>query len=165
MTSPQDASRRWQEAVRAVGPAGPIITCLEITHPDVPGPVRAANDTQARVVGGETYHPLRFEPRFADSVEGRVPQAEIRMDNVGQILTQWIDLSGGGSGAQCRVFQVAVSLGEPAGEDAVEWEMTFDVIGIRYDQESVIATLGFNPVLVRPAVQIRHDPATSPGLF
>ena len=33
------------------------------------------------------------------------------------------------------------------------------------DQERVTARLGFDPLLGRNAVTLRHDPQTSPGLF
>ena len=165
MTTPKDASDRWQKAARAVSPKDALITCLEITHPNVAQPVRAANDVQQRIVDGETYYPVRFQAQFADSVEGRVPRATMRMDNVGSILTQWIDASDGGSEAQIRVFQVAASFGEPSGGDSVEWETVMDVTQMRYDQESAYASLGFEPLLERPAVQQLHDPNVSPGLF
>ena len=81
------------------------------------------------------------------------------MDNVGRDLMQWLEASGGGSGATVRAMQVV------AGEDRPEWEMTLDVLSVRADQERVVAALGFDPLLGRAAVTLRHDPATSPGLF
>ena len=33
------------------------------------------------------------------------------------------------------------------------------------EAQSVTARLGFDPMLHRPAVQVRHDPDHSPGLF
>ena len=48
---------------------------------------------------------------------------------------------------------------------SVEWSVELDVVGMRVSAQSVAARLGFDPMLHRPAVQIRHDPAHSPGLF
>ena len=42
---------------------------------------------------------------------------------------------------------------------------TLDVAGMAVDQERVTARLGFDPLLGRAAVTLRHDPQTSPGLF
>ena len=124
-------------------------------------PVRVVNDTREHVIEGERYAGLRFEARLADDVEGRAPRAELVIDNVGRDLTQWVEAAEGGIGATVRIMQVL------AGDsDAVpEWEMTMDVAGVRIDQERVVAELGFDPLLGRAAVTMRHDPETSPGLF
>ena len=95
-----------------------------------------------------------------DDVEGQAPQAELAIDNVGRALTQWVEAAGGGAGATVRVMQV-LDIAAPE----VEWELTMDVAGVQVDAERVTARLGFDPLLGRAAVVMRHDPQTSPGLF
>jgi len=48
---------------------------------------------------------------------------------------------------------------------APEWEIVLDVIGIAGDSLKVTVSLGFDPLLGRPAVADRYDPQTAPGLF
>ena len=48
---------------------------------------------------------------------------------------------------------------------SIEWETTLDVERIADDSERLVARLGFNPGLGRPAVAKRHDPRTTPGIF
>ncbi len=93
-------------------------------------------------------------------MEGQAPQAELAIDNVGRALTQWVEAAGGGTGATVRVMQV-LDIADPE----VEWELTMDVAGVQVDAERVTARLGFDPLLGRAAVVMRHDPQTSPGLF
>ena len=162
MTAPTDAGTRWHRAATALSPSTLLVSALEITHPDVPAPVRAVNDTVERVIEGHTYPAVRFEPRLTDDVEGRAPRAELAIDNVGHVLTQWVELSQGGSGARVRMLEVSVT---PPGAPVVEWELTLTAESMRVDRDRVVARIGFPTLRGRAAVIARHDPDRSPGLF
>ncbi len=149
----------FQRHIRETAPAGRIVAALEIRHPAIEDPVRVVNDAQDLELGDNTYTRLRFEARLADDVEGRQATAQIVIDNIGQELTQWIERAQGGPGATVRILLVAV------GSQEAEWEAILDVTGVAVDQERVTVTLGYDPLLGRPAVTLRHDPETSPGLF
>ena len=151
---------QYARAIRESAPAGRLLTALEIRHAAVADPVRVVNDTVERIIEGNRYVALRFDARLADDADGRAPQAELAIDNVGRDLTQWIEAAGGGVGATVRVLQVLDIDDAP-----VEWELTMDVAGVNLDAERVTARLGFDPLLGRAAVTLRHDPQTSPGLF
>ena len=122
--------------------------------------MRVINDTRNRRIEGAEYVALRFDAKLADDIGGQVPQAELGIDNVGRELTQWIEATGGGVGATVRVMLV-LDIEDPP----VEWEVMLDVASMAVDQERVTARLGFDPLLGRAAVALRHDPQTSPGLF
>ena len=154
------AAARYARSLRESAPERALLTALEIGHPAVAEPVRVINDTVGRRIEGHDYVALRFDARLADDVDGQVPQAELAVDNVGRALTQWIEATGGGIGATVRVMLV-LDIDDPP----VEWEVTLDVAGMAVDQERVTARLGFDPLLGRAAVALRHDPQTSPGLF
>ena len=51
------------------------------------------------------------------------------------------------------------------GSPSVEWSQTIGVVGAAVDERAVTLRLGFERLLGRPAVNVRHDAATSPGLF
>ena len=158
LVSPPDV--RYRRALRESAPTDRLLTALEIVHPAVARPVRVVNDTVSRTIEGNDYVALRFDARLADDIAGQAPQAELAIDNVGRALTQWIEATGGGIGATVRVLQV-LDIDDPP----VEWEATLDVAAMTIDQERVSARLGFDPLLGRAAVALRHDPQTSPGLF
>ena len=154
------AAEQYARTIRESAPERRLLTALEIRHPAVAQPVRVVNDTVERTIEGNRYIALRFDARLADDVEGQAAQAELAIDNVGRDLTQWIEAAGGGTGATVRVLQV-LDIPDPP----VEWELTMDVAGVAVDAERVTARLGFDPLLGRAAVTLRHDPQTSPGLF
>ena len=152
-------SNRFDQASRAGTPEALVVTAIEITHPDVTAPLRAVNDTRDHTIGAHLFVAARFNARLADDADGQAPRAELLIDNVGNVLTRWVELSDGGNGATVRLFQFQAGVG------AVEWEVELDVVSMRVTTQSVAARLGFDPMLHRPAVQIQHDPAHSPGLF
>ena len=152
--------KQYARTIRESAPERRLLTALEIRHPAVAAPVRVVNDTVERTIEGNRYVALRFDARLADDVEGQAPQAELAIDNVGHDLTQWVEAAGGGAGATVRVLQV-LDIDDPP----VEWELTMDLAGVQVDAERVTARLGFDPLLGRAAVTLRHDPQTSPGLF
>ena len=150
-------SNRFDQASRAGTPEALVVTAVEITHPDVTAPIRAVNDTKDHTIGAHLFVAARFNARLANDADGQAPRAELVIDNVGDVLTRWVELSDGGNGAVVKLMQVV--------DDVVEWSVELDVVGMRVTTQSVTARLGFDPMLHRPAVQIRHDPARSPGLF
>jgi hypothetical protein len=151
----------FERTLRDSAPAHRLLTALEIRHPAIAHrPVRVVNDTEDRRIEGRRYVALRFDAKLVDDVDGQVPQAELAIDNIGRELTQWIEAAGGGVVATVRVLQV-LDIDNPP----VEWELTLDLAGVQVDSERVTARLGFDPLLGRAAVVLRHDPQTSPGLF
>lgn len=153
-------SDRHRRAERELSPADETLTALEITHPDVPEPVRVVDHPVDQVLGGNAYVGLRFEFRLAGDVEGRAPRAELAIDNVGRPLTQWIERSGGGAGATVKATEWLA-----ADTAAPEWEVDFDLSDVVVRQSRVTATIGYENLFGRRAVALRHDPETSPGLF
>lgn len=164
---PTDAYTR---ATRELAPEHTVLDALEIKHPALADPVRLVNDRSDLLLdeadGDDTvtrrYIALAFRARLSDDVAGKAPVAEIVMDNVGRELMQWVDAAQGGAGATVRVMRVLVG---GADAPAVEWEVTTDVLGVRAGQRQVVARLGYDPMLNRPAVVVRYDPQTAPGLF
>lgn len=150
----------WDTALRASSPDETLITALEIRHPLADGPLRVVDAGEDRRIEGHHYVALHFEARLADDREGRMPQAEIAMDNVGREATRWIEQCGGGNGATVRIMQLLDDR-----DGTIEWEMTLDVASLRGGSERLTARLGFDPLLGRGAVAIRHDPETTPGIF
>lgn len=138
----------------------PFLILLEIQHPDLEVPVRVVNDTQAITVGGNDYVACPFEITLPDDVDQQVPKAQLRVDNIGRELTQWLEYSRGGKGATCRIIQCLRS--DP---DVFEYDMTLDMTGIGIDNLTVTADLGFQNTLMLPAVAVRYDPKTTPGAY
>lgn len=133
---------------------------LEITHPGLASPLRVVNDTQDLVSNANTYTALPFRARLPDDLEQGLPRAELSIDNIGKELVQWLEASGGGQGASCRMMQVMRSA-----PNVIEFEITLDLTNLHMDAMQVSGTLGFENLLDRPACTWVYKPEIAPGLF
>ena len=147
------------EIDRALAPQDVMLLALEITHPAITTPARMVSDTVEHVIEGNRYVAVPFELTLQDDVEGRVPKASVQIENVGRALTEWLERSEGGAGAKCRIMRVL------ARDDSVAYEITIGVEGMHVDAQWVQATLGYGSILSIPAVQMRYDSESFPGLY
>jgi hypothetical protein len=85
--------------------ADPPLVLLEITHPDLPDPVRVVGDSQDITSGGHVFSGMGFRVTLPDEAQGQQPTANLSVDNVGRELMQWIESSAGGRGARVRFMQ------------------------------------------------------------
>lgn len=133
---------------------------LEITHPQLAVPVRVVRDTQNIVSNGNTFIALAFEISLPDDVQGKQPRAPLRIDNVGRELTQWLEASQGGRGAQVRVMQVMRD--DP---NTLEYDVTLDLLNVRQNGAFVTGELGYENTLDLPALAATYRPDNTPGIF
>lgn len=133
---------------------------LEITHPELPTPVRVVGDAQDLTSNGDVFVGMGFRVNLPDETQGQQPRSELAVDNIGRELMEWVETSRGGRGARVRIMQVLRS-----SPDNVEWEMEMDLSNVRATPAEVTGELGFPRLLDVPAVQIRADPQTMPGIF
>ncbi len=165
MTAPRDASARWLRAARALSPERTLLSALEIRHPDVVAPIRIVNDARDWTIEGETFIGVRFGARLASDQEGAPPRAEIVVDNVGAVLTGWIERARGGADAGIRIIQVSVDPGNAQAAPIVEWEMHMKIERVKVTRTQVSARLGLGVSARHQAVAARYDTARAPGLF
>ena len=140
-------------------PEAPLVL-LEITHPGLTQPARVVNDTQDIVSNGNTFIACAFKCLMPDDFENRLPKAQISIDNVGKELMQWVESSAGGNGAMVRFMQVMRSR-----PNLIEWEISMSLTNVKANFNSVMGDLGYENVFTRPAISLRYDPFTSPGIF
>lgn len=138
----------------------PMLKLAEITHVDLAVPVRIVDDTQNIMVNGNEFISCPFSLDRPDDVDQQTPTAKMSVDNIGRELTQWLEYSNGGKGARCRMMAVLRS-----SPDVVEFDMTLDLTGLSINNQTVDGSLGFQNTLMQPAVTVRYDPKTSPGLW
>lgn len=138
----------------------PMLELAEITHKDLAVPIRVVNDTIDIIVKGQTYIACPFALSRPDDVDQQTPTAKMSVDNIGRELTQWLEASNGGKGARCRMMTVMRS-----SPNVIEFDMTLDLTGLSINNQTVDGQLGFQNTLMQPAVTVRYDPISSPGLF
>ena len=60
------------------------LVLLTLDHPDLDRPIRVTSDGVATTSNGEVFEAFPFEVTLPDDVEGRAPQARLRIDNTSQ---------------------------------------------------------------------------------
>ena len=133
------------------------IYALEITHPDLDDAVRVVADNVEHNIEGHTYLPLAFRATMPQDKESEKPEARVEIDYVGRELMEWVEASNGGRGATMRVMQVV--------DDGIAWDVSLQVGQAQISQTTLSVALVSERTYGRAAVKLRHDPATSPGLF
>lgn len=144
---------------RADDPFG-ILQLLEITGDGISTPVRLVADTRDLTHLGNTYIGIPFELVLPKQADKEVPRAQIRVDNVGRELTQ--DLEALPPGAELTATIKVVHRTTP---DVVDYEFSAPMSGVLVDPLTVSAAVGVTDLWRRPAVDLRFDPLTAPGLF
>ena len=122
--------------------------------------VNTSGSPAAAIAADETYIALAFDIQLPDDVEGKLSRIPLRIDNVGRELTQWLDASRGGIGAQARVMQVMRN--EP---DVLEFDITMDLLNVRQNGAFVTGELGYENTLGLAAMVASYRPDNTPGLF
>ena len=140
-------------------PESPIIL-LEIDHSALTQPVRVVNDTQNITCNGVEFIACPFRCTLPDDFENQLPKVQLSVDNVGKELMYWIETSGGGQGATARFIQIMRSR-----PNQIEWEITMNLSNVKATVQEVTADLGYANIFTRPAISMRFDPFTSPGIF
>ena len=139
------------------------VFALEITHPRLQMPARVINYSQPVFIDGERYNRCAFTAEEPQVIEGEVPRASIRIDNVGRDLNEVVEATQGGRGAMMRVMRVVI---DEALNAQVIWENPALSVGItEQTNQAIEISLVYRTGRLRPAIKIRHDPVTSPGVF
>lgn len=149
----------FKEQVGSTSGAAPVYL-LEISHDQLAVPIRVVNDTSDLVSNGDTYTAFAFRVALPDDVAGRLPRATLSIDNLGREMTQWLDASNGGKGAQCRLMQVMRD--DP---DVIEYEVTLDLLNVGQTVLEISGELGYDDTLNLAGLPITYRPDIAPGVF
>ncbi len=155
----RDYSVNHNKKVNATSGEAPLIL-LEISHADLPQPIRVVNDNQDLIHLTNTFVAMAFNVRMPDDLEQGMPRAELSVDNIGREMTQWLDASGGGKGALVRFIQVMRDV-----PDTIEWETTLELSNVGQSPLLVTGTLGYQDIFNQPAVQWIYNKDLARGLF
>jgi len=152
-------STHFRERTASLSGEAPVVL-LEITHPQLLVPARVVNDTADLVSNGNLFVACGFSVTLPDDFDKQLPRAQLAIDNVGRELTQWLEASNGGRGAQVRLMQVMRDT-----PDVLECDLLLDLKNVKQTTTQITASLGYDDTLGTPGLAARYDPATTPGLF
>ena len=148
----------YRTALDALAPERAPIFALEITHPDFTQPVRVVNDTEPAILEGNRFEPMAFELVVAGEHEQQRPTARLRLDNIGALLTEPLERSGGARGAVMRALQFL------RGDDQIEWSAYFSIRGLSVSQFQITFDLTHQLDLSAPAAHRTWDRILAPAL-
>lgn len=123
-------------------------------------PVRLVQDTRNWTIDGQTYIglPMRITP--PQNVEGEAARATLQVDNIGRDMVPLLDALPPGTALECVMKFVRRDA-----PDIVQWEWSTGISRADASSPMLSFTLGDDDLMRRPAVLIRIDPTTRPGLF
>lgn len=137
-----------------------FLELLTITGGGISEPVRLVNDTRDVTSDSELFIACPFQVVLPKDAAKEVPRAQLRIDNVGREIGQ--ELEALEPGAELVATIQIVYRTTP---DVIEYEFTAPLSGIRANVFTISAVMGPTDLMRRPAVNIRFDPFTAPGLF
>lgn len=139
----------------------PWLELLTITHPDLPTPIRIVNDTDDVVHQGDTYTALPFGIQLPDNPETGASVARITVDNVGRTLTDWLEVSKGGTDANVTITVILRSDPNTAQFEATNMTLS----NVTMTNTQVTARLTYDDIYNKPAIRGKYSPSTTPGVY
>lgn len=148
------------EALQRTTDAQGFLDLLTITGADIGTPVRLVNDTRNFVSQGYTFIAIPFELIPPKQGAKEIPRTQIRLDNVGREMVQVLEALPPGAELMAKVQTVY-----RAQPDVVQAEFSAPMSGLKANVFTISGVIGPSVLMTRPAVAIRFDPHSAPGLF
>lgn len=136
------------------------LVCIEIVHPFLLETIRLVNDSNKLISNGETYLPIPFEIKMNDDIEGELPKVTLSVQNVGRLLTKWVDASGGAKNSTFDVLIIRRS--QP---NVIEERLSLGVDNVKTTTERIQFNLIIQNNLIKKSMRYIYDINRSPGLF
>lgn len=155
----RNISTNYREQVNPTAGVEPVYL-LEITHPQLSQPIRVVNDNQDLVSQGNTYTAFAFRISLPDDISKQMPSVPLMIDNIGREMTQWLEASSGGKGAQVTIKQVMRNA-----PDVIEMSYTFTLLHVAQNMLTITGQLGYENLLNQPCLTATYTPDTAPAIF
>lgn len=122
--------------------------------------VRVVNDTRNWSSGGEIFVGIPMTVQLPQDVQGENSRAQVVIANPGRELVGEFEAMAPG-----QSLEVTLMLVSRAAPDVVEWEYVAGATLATADHLTVSLSLGNDDLFRGPAVKLRYDPSTAPGIF
>lgn len=137
-----------------------LLMLLTITGDGLGDTIRLVSDTSDCTSRWNVYLGLPFAWTLPEEAAGEVGRAQVQIDNVGREITA--ELERLPPGAELVATLEVVCRATP---DVVDMSFTAPMSGVQATPLSITATVGEGDLMRLPAVDVRFDPFTAPGLF
>lgn len=137
-----------------------LLMLLTITGDGLDDTIRLVSDTRDCTSRGQVYLGLPFKWALPQEAAGEVGRAQVQIDNVGRELTAELERLPPGSELLATLEVVC-----RATPDVVDMSFTAPMSSVQAGVLTITATVGEGDLMRLPAVDVRFDPFTAPGLF
>lgn len=148
------------EALQRTSDPQGFLWLLTITGTGIGEPIRLVNDTRNLESQGSTFIAIPFELIPPKQGAKEIPRTQIRLDNVGREIVQVLEALPPGAELTARVQSVY----RPT-PDIVQAEFSAPMSRLKANVFAITGEIGPFALMSRPAVAIRFDPHSAPGLF
>ena len=143
---------------RVNDPSG-VLLLLKLEHPSI-STAYVVNDTRDWDISGTTWVGLPFRFQLPNDTSGQSAAARIEIDNVGQAFSPVLEALPPGGALQATFYVVS-----RAAPTVVDYEFSAPLSGVGLSTTTLQASIGTDDEDRMPAVMLRFDPTTAPGLF
>jgi len=158
---PAYSSNFKKKVANPISSAEQSVILLQINQQDLTdGPICVCNDTQDLVSNGTTYIACGFNITLPSDPQAGDPQAQLSIDNVTQLLMEWLEASNGAPGTTVTIMSVMRSA-----PNTVEWSCTMNLINIVANAQTVTGNLAYNNLSQMSATNRTYSPQLAPGLY
>lgn len=136
-----------------------FLVILEITHPDLPTPIRVVNNTQSVTSNTNEYLPTAFSFILPAQEDGKIGNSGLTIDNVDRTIVKTI--------REIKDFpSVTASVILASDPDVIEaGPFEFQLRGVSYTRNTVSGDLIYESHMLDNLGTIRYKNLTFPGLF
>lgn len=132
---------------------------LMLEHPSFET-AHVVNDTRDWVIGVTTWVGLPFRFQLPNDTSNQSPAARVEIDNIGRAFSGPLEGLPPGGALQATFY--VVSRATPT---VVDYEFSAPLSGVSLSTTVLQATIGTDDEDRMPAVMLRFDQTTAPGLF
>ncbi len=122
--------------------------------------VRVASDTRNWVSNGQTFIGIPMRVQLPQDVQGETSRAQLVVSNPGRDLIGEFEALAPG-----RALDITLMIVSRAAPDTIEWEYVAGATLATANSVDITLSLGNDDLFRGPAVRLRYDPSTSPGIF
>jgi hypothetical protein len=153
-------SANFKKATNPVSTGEQSLILLTINQAALETPIYVVNDKADVVSNGITFQAFAFQITLPSDPMTGDPTATLTIDNIGQDLMQWLEISNGAPGATVTIESILRSA-----PNNVEWSCTLNLINISCTASIVSGTLSYTNLSQQLATNRTYSVQLAPGLY
>lgn len=150
----------FDENINSVNAPEPILTLIEISHISLTNPARFVNDNVEFTYNSNVFTPLAFRIDMPTQPESGMPEARLKLTNLGSVLMDALLDTQGLVGARCKIRQVMKS--DPNNDF---FEVDLFLTDIKTTASAIDSRLEYTNIYSSPGFRTLYTIDSAPGLF